>query len=297
MLSTILVPLDGSARADDALAYATALSMLTGARLLLVRALAVSTSGGVDPHDRTVRAIGTAERYLMDIAADLGARGFASDRVVPLGPVADAVLGEAQASAADLIVLTSHGRTGPGRWVFGSVAEAIVAGSQVPVLVSRAGQDPRPDLLLATPRRLLVALDGSAFAEAAIAPAAKLATDLNGQLELVRVSERPGDVSTDREGRVTADAEDPADELRTRALQYLKAVRKHALEDWPELVVHVSVRSGEPVEELAAAASANRAVLIVMATHGLTGVRRTVVGSVAGRVLERAAVPVVFVRG
>jgi nucleotide-binding universal stress UspA family protein len=290
MLKTILVPLDGSERADSALAYATALSTLSGARLLLVRTLTVSSTGNVDPHDRSLRAIGTAERYLMDVAAELGERSFACDAVVPIGRTAEAILGEARSRAADLIVLTSHGRTGPGRWVFGSVAEAIVAGSSVPVLVARADQHPRPDLLLAAPRRLLVALDGSAFAEAALAPAAQLATDLDAELDMVRVAERPDDVTVGRDSQVVGYVDEPEDELSGQTQTYLEGVRRHVIECWPELVVRTRVRIGEPTAELSAAAAADRAAMIVMATHGLTGVQRAVLGSVGGRVLEHAAV-------
>jgi hypothetical protein len=87
----------------------------------------------------------------------------------------------------------------PSSWPIGSV----------PVLVARADQHPRPDLLLEAPRRLLVALDGSAFAEAALAPAAQLATDLDVELDVIRVAERPGDVTVGRDSQVVGYVDEP----------------------------------------------------------------------------------------
>ncbi len=243
MLKTILVPLDGSELAARALTCATALSTRTGARLLLVRTVAVASLPDIDSAGR---AIGQAERYLMDIAAELRTRGFACDTAAPTGNAADGVLFEAQRRPADLIVLTSHGRTGPGRWLFGSVAEAIVAGSDVPVLLQHAGKDRRPEFELSTNPRLVVPLDGSPFAEAALEPAAQLAIDLNGELELVRVAERLDDAAADQGGNIVGYVDQLEDTLRTRCLDYLDHVRRRLAEQWPQLTVHTSFRFGAP---------------------------------------------------
>jgi nucleotide-binding universal stress UspA family protein len=295
MLRTILVPLDGSELAARALTCATALSRRMGARLLLVRTVEVGDLADVDVSGSNARAIGSAERYLMDLASDIRALGFACDIAVPTGRAAEGVLLEAQRGHADLIVLTSHGRTGPGRWLFGSVAEAIVAETEVPVLVERAGKDGAPDFFLSTNPRLLVPLDGSPFAEASVEPAAQLAIDLAGELELVHVAERPADVAADRDGNIVGYVDQLEDSLRTRSLDYLDAVRRRLADQWPPLTVHTSFRFGEPQAQLSAAAADSHAALIVMATHGLTGLRRSMVGSVAGRVLEHSSVPVVLV--
>jgi nucleotide-binding universal stress UspA family protein len=140
-----------------------------------------------------------------------------------------------------------------------------------------------------------VPLDGSSFAEASIEPAAQLAVDLGGELELVRVAERPQDVDTDRDGFVVGYVDQLEYSLRRRSLDYLDAVRRRLADRWPELTVHTSFRFGEPQSEIPAAAADGRAALIVMATHGLTGLRRSVVGSVSGRVLEHSGVPLVLV--
>jgi nucleotide-binding universal stress UspA family protein len=199
-----------------------------------------------------------------------------------------------------MIVLTSHGRTGPGRWLFGSVTEEIVAGSEVPVLVERAEQAARaarPGLRLTPRPRLLVPLDGSTFAEGVLPRAAQLASDLGGALDLVRVAKRPRDVVDSADGSVVGYVDQLQEALRTRSLAYPGGIRQRLLERWPELPVQIGVRLGEPAPEITAAALADYAALIVMATHGLTGLRRSVVGSVAGRLLQQDQVPLVLVQG
>src|SRR5205823_6029813 len=83
-----------------------------------------------------------------------------------------------------------------GRWWFGSVAEAVVAHSRLPVLLDRAWQPSQRELLLADQPRLLVPLDGSMFAESVLEVAAGLADDLGAELVVVRVDPRPRDVRT-----------------------------------------------------------------------------------------------------
>ena len=140
MFNTILVPLDGSELAERALTYATALAGPTRAQLLLVRAVVTHTLAGVDPRERQLGAIHEAELYLQHVATKLGEQGLACETVVRYGHAAKCVVESARTRQADLIVMATHGRTGPGRWVFGSVAEAVVAASPVPVLVQRDWQ-------------------------------------------------------------------------------------------------------------------------------------------------------------
>jgi nucleotide-binding universal stress UspA family protein len=199
----------------------------------------------------------------------------------------------------DQIDLTGHGRTGPGRWLFGSVTEQIVAGSQVPVLVDRADQtqaEGQLELVMMRCPRLLVPLDGSTFAETVLSRAAELALDLGGALDLVRVARRPRDVIDDPYGYLVGHVDQLEEGFRSRSLEYLEDVRQRLVARWPRLSVQISFRLGEPAVEIASAALADHVALIVMATHGLTGLQRSVVGSVAGRVLQHCRVPLVLVR-
>lgn len=116
-----------------------------------------------------MRAIGdsdtkgvAASRYLFDIAEELRARGFVCETATPHGAPAAWISTAAGVGPVDLVAMTTHGRSGPKRWLFGRVAESVVASSPVLVLVERAWQPIRREPLLADQPTLLVPLDGSA---------------------------------------------------------------------------------------------------------------------------------------
>jgi nucleotide-binding universal stress UspA family protein len=128
MYAQILIPLDGSSVAESALPRAEALARLASSTLYLVRAAA--------PEDEALAAA-----YLARIATEVRARGLVAETVVATGRPADVVVGEAAKRAIDLIVMTTHGRSGPGRWVLGSVADEVLHNAPAPVLLVRSGTD------------------------------------------------------------------------------------------------------------------------------------------------------------
>src|SRR5262249_43193941 len=183
MLSRILVPLDGSARAERALPIAGALARASGARVLLLRVIDLSRELGVyglipaPALETTVQSLrSTAQVYLAEQARGSLLQGIPTETDVVLAAAAHGILATTASSRIDLIVLCSHGRSGLVRWALGSVAEHVVHHAPVPALVLRepkpalAGQHPDPTALL----RVLVPLDGSKLAEVALEPATML---------------------------------------------------------------------------------------------------------------------------
>ncbi|HEX8968921.1 MAG TPA: universal stress protein [Chloroflexota bacterium] len=295
MLHRILVPLDGSALAARALTFATALSIPTAARLVLVRAVTAHTLPGVDEREAQVHVLAETESYLREVADGLIQRGFAVEVARPYGDHPAAwIIEESRMRKADLIVMSTHGRTGPGRWVFGSVAEAVVAGSPVPVLLQRAWDPIQRELVLGPRPRLVVPLDGSSFAEAALPVAAGLAEDLGAELLLVTAETTPPDVKAAEEDVAAyLDGQERAADLAVP--EYLDDVSRRVAARWADLSVSTRTQAGEPATAIATAAEHAQAALVVMATHGRTGLRRATLGSVAGRVLEHGNTPLVLV--
>jgi nucleotide-binding universal stress UspA family protein len=294
VLKQILVPLDGSNRAEWALDLATALSVPTAAHLLLVRVL--STHGLTDlVEGRIGQDIQAAERYLQGVASSLLARGFTVDAVVARGKsVAESIVQAALEHDADLIALTTHGHTGPARWILGSVAEAVVGRSPVPVLIQRAW-DPEPRaLLLAEQPRILVPVDGSHFAEAALPPAISIADDLGAEILLVDVDTTPHDVMI-AEQDVATFFESAEYAPASAEREYLHDLAQRLCSEWPGLTVRTLVRSGDPATALIAATRESKPALVVMATHGRTGLQRATLGSVADGVLQHGQTPLVLV--
>ena len=142
-ITTILVPLDGSVLAETALTPAVELARLKGARLVLLRATEAHTLPMADPVQAQVEAVREAEDYLAGVRGRLTQAGIGSvETSAWYGAPAEAIVEAARFRKADLIVMSSHGRTGLGRLVLGSVAESVLRGTRVPILLIRPGEAP-----------------------------------------------------------------------------------------------------------------------------------------------------------
>jgi nucleotide-binding universal stress UspA family protein len=154
MYKTVLAPLDGSELAEAALEHAIALAERFGARLVLVEAIAplserlpgpaavlgspARTMADVKLSEQALAADrGAAEAYLKSKKASLEARGLRVDSILKEADAAQAIITTAAAERADLIVMSTHGRGGLGRVVFGSVADEVLRNSPAPVLIVR----------------------------------------------------------------------------------------------------------------------------------------------------------------
>src|SRR5688572_20459348 len=154
MLRTILVPLDGSDLAARAVPYASALAGSAGTKLVLMRALPRQVSGRL-PDDRDE----TLAELTMD-AAVLRAIGVSAETVVRCiqhfhaSDIGEAISAAAEEQRADLIVMSTHGRSGLGRWLYGSATDSVLRRTSTPVLLVPPHADrPLPN---ARPIRLLV---------------------------------------------------------------------------------------------------------------------------------------------
>jgi nucleotide-binding universal stress UspA family protein len=143
-LEKVLVPLDGSHLAETALTKALdVVEGADGATLVLLRAAEATSWPGTDPTDEQIRVVREAEEYLAGVKAHLAKRGL--DKVqtsVWYGPPASAIVEAARVGKADLIVMSTHGRSGLGRLILGSVAEAVLRGTTTPILLLRADEAP-----------------------------------------------------------------------------------------------------------------------------------------------------------
>lgn len=137
----VLVPLDGSTLAEVAMWKAA--EMANGGTVSLLRAVEAHTLPGADPIDAQVTAVREAEEYLASAARRLQAKGIKNvETHVWYGPAAAAIVEAAAVQKADLIVMSTHGRSGLGRLVLGSVAESVLRGTRAPILVVRADSAP-----------------------------------------------------------------------------------------------------------------------------------------------------------
>jgi nucleotide-binding universal stress UspA family protein len=285
-IERVLVGLDGSPLAELALPYAEALAGAGGLPLVLVRILPAAEAS-----DEPAQA---AETYLAGIAQRLVGQGLIVETSLLTGPPAETLATMAADATDSLLVLATHGRSGLGRWVFGSVAQGVLAVADVPVLLVRAWEPRRPLIPPGRPPRILVPLDGSRFAEAALPWAIQLARMLKGEVALVSVLDllTPATAAAAAAwGVLPADLPQDDEKLATTYLNGV--VAQLQAEGIP---AERSVVVDYPAPGIVAAADAADAALIAMATHGRSRLAGSVLGSVALAVLHRGHLPVLFVR-
>ena len=138
MYKSILVPLDGSKLAEAILPEIEKVASSMKASIRLLRVCRAHVFPGKDPTKAEVEVIREAEKYLNEIARQLTTKGFNAEIHVRYGDVADEILSHSKRNEIDLISMSTHGRSGLGRWLLGSVAEKIVRHSEKPVLLMRA---------------------------------------------------------------------------------------------------------------------------------------------------------------
>jgi nucleotide-binding universal stress UspA family protein len=205
------------------------------------------------------------------------------------GGAADAIADEVALREIDLVVMATHGRGGLGRFVYGSVAARVLHEAEVPVLLVRAWEE-RPGGSFDAAPRIVVPLDGSRFAEAALPVARELATALSGHL-LFAQAIMPPEVAGVPD--MHYQPFDPEAEL-AMATSYLRRIADQ--ESTPERPAEVIAQVGLPSAFIPEVARAHRAALVVMATHGRSGLGRLVLGSVADATLRQGNTPLLLVR-
>ena len=292
MLERVLIPLDSSKNAERVLPFVRFLAGRMGQPAVLV--LVTPEPGDLRPVssalDVTLANLAEARRkraqeYLNDVCARLQTEGLWATAVVAEGPPAATILATAKAENAGLIAMATHGRVGPERWFLGSVADRVVRSSTVPVLLLRPHEgsaEVKPALT-----EIIVPLDGSPLAEAALPYATHIARACDVPIVLLR-AQPP--VWTAGE----AISPEVLEALEEEARSYLRDVAERVRADG------VTVRAAfsplhSAVDAIEQLARERPGALIVMNTHGRSGLGRTLLGSVTDRVVRSATAPVLVV--
>jgi len=289
MVSRILVPTDFSAPSDAALMYARLFGNAFDASLHLLH---VTATHSPPPH----AAIGSRDRdpaVLRELRDRLSADDRRRHNVVRLVEGSDPaghIAHYARTANIGLIVMGTHGRSGVSRLLMGSVAEKVVRTAPCPVLTVHTA--PRPSV--AGFRRILVPTDFSASSDAALGCARLLAGRFGASVHLLHVLEEIGvDGGMGSEVFVT---ESP--EARSMRLMDARDRLKHQISTADRIELHATteVIFGPPAQTIVDYAADNAFDVIVMGTHGRTGMSHLMVGSVAERVVRAAARPVMTTR-
>jgi len=194
MFEHILIPLDGSRLAESVLPHAVALAQAFGARVTLLQALerplAAGPTRSIDPLGWHIRRA-EAGAYLEGIVTRLRAVGLRAENTLLEGQAAEQIIKFAYSHDVELIILSSHGRSGLSGWNISSVVQKIILRAYIPMMIVRAYQPWTGDLGSLHYRRLLVLLDGSQRAECVLPLATTLARSHESQLLLAHLVCRP----------------------------------------------------------------------------------------------------------
>ncbi|MFC7021326.1 MULTISPECIES: universal stress protein [Haloarcula] len=281
MFDTIIVPTDGSDQAHRALATAAELARQHDAT---VHVLTVVDSRFLGKATEIDDAEATASADLAEFTAAVDTEGLSVTTTVRHGIPDEEIRTYATDHDADLVVMGTHGRTGVRRYVLGSVAEKVVRLSDVPVLTVH-GTDGGADVSF---ENILVPTDGSEGAQAAARPAAAVAMPTGATvhaLSVVDVRSMGVDVRSDlildELQHVAQDAVGSIeDDLATEGVQSIRTE-----------IVH-----GVPYQAIQSYVEDNDVDLVVMGTHGRTGLERYLLGSVTEKLVRTAPVPVLTIR-
>jgi nucleotide-binding universal stress UspA family protein len=278
MFNRILVPLDGSPLSERALPPALALARQPDTDVILARVPA--TAGSQEPP--TGRSLEVARREIRHYLDDLRQAQSPDVKLttlMPEGDIASAIVDTAAAEQIDLIVMSTHGHSSLTRWVLGSVTERVLRNAPCPVLAVRA---PATGASVLFPK-IVITLDGSELSERALAPGLELAQRLNADVTLLRcvpnvdidgaLDEVERGLSRRRQQDLIDDA---AAYLAARSVSYAQS----------GLEIKTEVRVGPAADNIYEFVEAYGTDLIVMATHGRTGLQRWVYGSVTEKVLH-----------
>jgi nucleotide-binding universal stress UspA family protein len=314
----ILVPLDESDRAMTALAWvhrlATGSSDVVLLNVVPLRHLVMAAPMlPVDYYTSTIRyQLDAAAGYLLAVAGEeLGDVGASVSRVVREGIPAEEILDVARSERVDMILMTTQGRGATGRLVVGSVADEVARSATVPTMLIHAGhgEEHPPGSDTARVNRLVVLLDDSDRARAALPVAAALARQLGAPILLLRVVPTQEELFAMRDAGTTG-------RLYQRVLRAMPVLPRAEGDDryYQDYVDAIEAALASEASRLAASAGlevASRLVagpvvpsitgalapgdVIVMTSHGEGGIRRWMLGSVAEKLIHQAAAPVVLV--
>ncbi|WP_036270122.1 universal stress protein [Meiothermus rufus] len=305
MYQRILLPIDGSTPSEQAAAVGLALARRLGARVVLVHVVEPQRYRELGNYTEALEQARTVGQALLEQWAHRAKRqkvAWATQRTSTQPEsrpgVAEALIDAGVAHGCDLVVMGTHGRTGLPRLLLGSVAERMARLAPTPLLLVRPGRE-KPTLF----KRILLAYDGSAYSERALQHADALAEALGAQLWIVHVVPDLAQLylSAGRAWRfdpqqLEAQLAQEQQRLREQGAFILQEAlkqcrqRKKAQTLLREASRHLI---GERIRE---AAEEVKAELIVMGTHGHTGLRKFLLGSVAEDVVQQAMRPVLLVR-
>ncbi len=308
MYRRMLVPLDGSELAEVVFPYAEELAGRLDIDIILLHAFNPEPTQFLPMRRAYIeRAVEIVKRRAGEVQKKIGippgGKPIEVRGELAAGYPADEILRYAEENEVDLILIATRGQSGPKRWAMGSVASKVLSASKIPVWLVRAGTPEETPFDKWPSQTLLVLLDGSELAESVLPHVEVLAKQRGAEpvdVVLLRVSETPSMPSyygPELSGVSLNWGEYlQREEARRKkvATEYLAKVEKPLRDS--NISVQSKVLIGKAADEIIGYVNMNPFSIIVMVTHGRSGLSRLVYGSVAASLLQGVSNPIYLVK-
>lgn len=286
MFEKMVLLLDTSELSENVIPYAVHLADKMWSELDVV-----SVTDGEGYSERLVKA------YLDRITGEIKEPGIRKKRSVILhGKAADQILDYVDKNRIDIVAMASHGYSGIKRWFIGSTADKIVRGAKIPVLLVHCKEKPVPLQKSAAFTHIMLPLDGSRAAEAAIPYAEAIIERFKvKKVSLLRVvSPLANRYAGPPESYVVDYTNKVMQALEEDATNYLKQTAR--LFEEKGITVSTAMVIGSPTAEILKNIEYRGIDLVIMSTHGRTGLGRWILGSIADKILHSAEIPLLLIR-
>lgn len=286
----ILVPLDRADLGGGILPYVTQLARGQDVHATLLTVLDPDAVWDGGPDDQGIdAAIRHTQRKLGILVDELGEQGIVAEARVVTGRPTAKILAAIESGGFTLVAMATHGRSMLGRGVLGSVTDGIIHKSPLPTLVVRPKAPDEHENVSA----ILVPLDGSPLAETVLPFVEELAARLSLPVNLLRVASIPSAAEPYSAALLAASDLDVDEQVEHEAVAYLQdvATRLNA----KGLMVAWHVYHGAPIHTIDQIAKATPNTLVALTTHGRSGIKRLVLGSVADAVIRDSGHPILVV--
>lgn len=282
-LQKILIPLDGSEVAEKAVFSGEELARRLGSELLLF-----SVCGNGESSEQSLAS------YLQRKVEGLQLSGIKSTPVIARGDAPNQILDFSEKNGVDLIILSTHGRTGVSRWPLGNTCSKVIHESYIPLLLIRGLTTVLGDR---SAHRMLVPLDGSRRSESTIPYIASLIETIGHEVILLRVNE-----AAETHGEIVDELVPCWEQFREEALsrtdkvirEYLEGIRQRL--EAIDAEISCETLAGKAAPEIIRYAEEKDVALIIMSTHGYSGFTPWQLGSVSRKVIEGSTKPILLIR-
>jgi nucleotide-binding universal stress UspA family protein len=300
MYNRIVVPLDGSELAAGILPYVRSLARQLEVPVTLLQVIdpevVSSYTTAADPrqYDTVAAAMKASSGEYLDNLRPSFAQALPVDHLIEMGNPAETILKVAARDPGTLIAMATHGRTGLQRWTVGSVADKVLHASSNHLLLIRPRAEPAKPHQEQLLTKIIVPLDGSKLAETILPSVMELARKMTAEILLVRTYTLP--LSTySAEEDFAPNIGELQEELRAEAKEYLDRTAQDLKEKGTARVSTVLLE-GSAAAEIVDFAKKTPDNIVAMCTHGRSGMRRWIMGSVTERVVQYSGDPVLIFR-